>query len=120
MGFDALPLARYPVTEIDSVAEDGEELAAEDYEFDVTAGLLYRLCDDEQTRWRARKVTAVYTGGYVSLTDLPDAIERACITLVKAYRSSAKRDPSLRSEQIDGVWSGTYWVGSVPGASGLP
>jgi len=117
-GIEQLVLSRYPVVSIDSVEVDGIALDEANYEVDRQTGLLTRLCSDSPTPWRGRKITVAYTGGYISLPELPDAIERACINLVKAYRSAATRDPLIRSESVDGVLSTTYWVGSTPGGSG--
>src|SRR5215218_4325617 len=114
-GVDLIPLSRRPVTAISSVSEDGVALSGADYELDGQAGLLTRLYSDCPGPWRTRKISVTYTAGYVSLPALPDAIERACLTLAKGYRSGATRDPMLRAENIDGVWSGQYWVGPTPG-----
>src|SRR5215203_5276906 len=120
-GVESLPLSRCPVSVIASVVVDGVTLSASDYEVEAKSGLLWRLYSDSLGPWRGRKITVTYTGGYTSLPELPDAIERAAHILITHMRSAAGRDPQLRSESIDGVWSGQYWVGTTPGATaGLP
>lgn len=113
-----LMLKRFPVASIASVTEDGTALTTDQYEVEPEAGLLYRLCRDERIEWTAAKVTVAYTGGYVLLPELPDAIERACISLVRHYRANATRDTAVTRRSIPGVLDETFWVGTVPGTEG--
>lgn len=116
-----LVLDRSPVTAISSVVEDGTTLASTDYEYDPQSGIMTRLCGDYERRWSFRKLIVSYTAGYTLLSTLPDSIERAAISLVKTYRSAATRDPLLKSEEIPGVLSQTFWVGGVGDKSnGIP
>jgi len=113
-----LMLKRYPIASVASVTEDGTALTTDQYEVEPEAGLLYRLCEDERIEWTAAKVTVAYTGGYVLLPELPEAIERACVSLVRHYRANATRDTAVTRRSIPGVLDETFWVGTVPGTNG--
>jgi hypothetical protein len=109
---ESLSLARFPVTSIASVIEDGTTLAATDYEVAPESGLLYRLSGDERTTWRARKITVQYTGGYILPEQpnrtLPHDVQRACILMVAAAYLAKGRDPMLRSESAQDVGQVSY------------
>lgn len=115
-------LARTPVTAFTSVVENTKTLVeGVDFECNRESGILTRLCGDYERRWCFRTLLVTYTGGYALLGTLPIAIERATIAMVKAYRSASTRDPMLKSEEIPGVLSQTFWVGSTGEKSnGLP
>lgn len=115
-----LPLKRYPIASITSVTEDGTALTTDQYEVEPESGLLYRLCDGLRREWTAATVVVVYTGGYVLLPELPDAIEQACISLVSHYRANAGRDMALRSESIPGVVDRAWWVNTTGADSSMP
>lgn len=120
---NALLLARYPVTAITSVTEDGTVLDTTDYEVDAATGLLYRLDGDEGRQWwpSGSKITVAYSGGYALLDDVPFPLEAAAIELVKMSRVRATRDPTLRVEDIPGVLRTEYWVtNNSAGAPALP
>lgn len=109
-----LVLARYPVTVIGEVAEDGTMLTASDYELEPDVGLLLRLSDDSPSRWAAGKISVSYTAGFPLLDGLPFGVQRACVALVKHYFLSADRDPMLRSEQLDGLGQSAWHGGALP------
>ena len=115
-------LQRAPVTSITSVVEDSTTLVrGTDYEIDYDSGVLTRLSGDYETRWSFSTLVIRYVTGYDLLGELPIAIERATISLVKSYRSAATRDPMLKSEEVPGVLTQTFWVGSVGDVlNGLP
>lgn len=116
-----LPLKHYPVSSITSVNEDDDDddLAATEYEVDATSGLLYRLSDDGTLRlpWTARKMIVTYVAGYVlpptADYDLPSDISEAVLVAIKAKYHSRGRDPALRSQDIPGVISQSFWVGAA-------
>ena len=68
-------------------------------------------------RWPAWPIQVQYQAGY-SLTDpdLSDA-QDAVTRMVKGRYFSQTRDPALRQENFEGVYSATYWFASGPGAS---
>lgn len=115
-------LQRNPVTSITSVVEDGVTLVENtDFVVDYDSGIITRLCGDYETRWNFRTLVITYAAGYDLLGTLPIAIERATITMVKQFRSAAARDPLLKSEEIPGVLSQTFWVGGTGDRSnGIP
>jgi len=51
---------------------------------------------------------------------LPYGVERAALSLIKDLYSSTGRDPRIRSEDIPGLRSVTYQVGSLGDAGQLP
>lgn len=115
-------LTRTPVASIIALTEDGSLLTADvDYQLDPEEGILYRLnsSDDSLTKWHFKKLVANYTGAYALVGNLPHNIERACITQVKAVRSNANKDPTIKSENIPGVLSTTYTTTSNGDSSGL-
>lgn len=109
---ESMSLARFPVTSLGSVAEDGTTLSSTDYELDAESGMLWRLSADERTTWRARKITVQYTGGYIlpdqSNRTLPQDVQRACILMVTAAYLAKGRDPMLRSEGAQGIGQVSY------------
>ena len=111
-GADELILSRRPVTSITSVTEDDDTaLAATYYEIEADTGLLYRLDGTGyRERWHASRVTVVYVGGYSLLGNLPRDIEAATVQLVARRAFMASRDPNLRTVQVEGVGSRSFWV----------
>ncbi len=119
---EALILRRRPVSEIASIVVDDETLTADVYRTAPERGLVYRLTDTGYPRaWCfSKSLIVTYTGGYLVLDDLPYPIERACINLIKLYwNQSGSRDPTIRSEEIPGVRSVTYWI-DPPSTASLP
>jgi hypothetical protein len=113
-----LVLRRYPNIVMGALTEDGTALTAADYEIDDEAGLLYRLSDDVRIAWPSLKIVMSYTAGYELLDGLPEPIERTCKEFVKAAWFAARRDPSVKSEDIPGVYRVEYWIGDLPGSRG--
>jgi hypothetical protein len=119
---EKVTLDRTPVTAFTSVIENGNTLVeGTDFECDRESGIMTRLSGDYSRRWDFRTLAVTYTGGYELLGTLPLPLERAAITLVKQYRSAASRDPLLKAEEIPGVLSQSWWVGSTGDKStGVP
>lgn len=73
--------------------------------------------------WYGGKIVIVYDAGFIlppggsPPSDLPRAIERACMDIVFSFWGSSTRDQTVRSEAVDGVGSITY---ATSGASALP
>lgn len=115
-GGDELQLTRWPVLAVQSVAAP-DPLAADGYELDGAKGFLLRLGG----WWRGR-VEVVYQAGYVlpgqNGRTLPKDVERATLALVAADFHGRGRDPSIRSETVEGVGSSSYTVGGL-GDAGL-
>lgn len=113
-----LVLARRPIAEIASVTENGTVLESAAYESDDAAGLLYRLSADTRACWPAVKIVIAYTAGWATV---PPDLALAASKLAATVRAEDRRaDPNLRSEEIPGVISQTWWVGpkddpAIPG-----
>jgi hypothetical protein len=120
---DAIRLERYPVTSIVSMTEDAIPLVVDvDYQLDASTGMMYRLdaTNDAIMQWDFQKLAVQYAGGYALLGALPYNIERACITAVEVFRSSAARDARVKQESIPGVLETQYWVGASGDDGALP
>ncbi len=115
-----LRLARRPVTAIASAEVDGATLAADQYEIDAPAGLLYPISGQQRIRWFGRTVIVTYTGGYTSVETLPRPIEAACLGLLRHRWAARDRDPLLRSLAIPGVATEQYWVGAAGEGGDIP
>lgn len=121
---ECLPLARWPRIEIDAISIGDMSYTPDEFEADE-AGLLYRLDASGNHRdWSRGRVTIEYSGGYLlpgdEARDLPEDIERAALMLIKADWYARERDPSLRSETVEGLGGSTYFArDSVEGVSGI-
>ncbi|QIG92882.1 phage head-tail connector protein [Bradyrhizobium sp. 6(2017)] len=107
-----LILSRYPVIEITSITEGADALANTDYEVANDSGIVSRLYGDRPCHWSRHKITVVYSAGFDLPTSAPDALQHACVQLVKSYYMSADRDPMVRSEMSDNISSASYFGGS--------
>jgi uncharacterized phiE125 gp8 family phage protein len=117
-----LMLSRYPVQSISSITIDDEELELVDteYRLDTESGLLTRIDDDVTTCWEVAKIVVAYTAGYTLISGMPQALEEACISMVRHLNASVARDPMAKRIEIPGVRTVDYWVGSVTAGGGLP
>ncbi len=109
-----------PIVSIQAVAVDGLLLSPATYEVDDR--LLYRLQDGDRRAFHGRTVAVEYVAGWALPGDqdyatpqdgaepLPADIERAVIQLVGASASVAGRDPMVKSEDVEGVGSFSYYV----------
>lgn len=116
----SLWLSRWPVSSISAIVEDGVTLDTTGYELNSNTGQLWRLDDDDRTRWSATKITITYVGGYTMITELPPDLERACLSLVKLQWFATKRDPLVRQENIPGVYEVAYGFGGITADNELP
>lgn len=107
-----LILSRFPVVEITSIVEDGTTLAAADYEVNKANGCITRLHGDRPCYWSTLKIVATYSAGYTLPAEAPQALQQACLQLVKAYYLGADRDPLIRSESVTPMSSASYFGGS--------
>jgi hypothetical protein len=116
-------LQRYPVSSIISVTADGSILASSSYEVDSDRGMLYQLSGKARISWCYEELIINYVGGYDLLkgaNPLPDDVEKAALELVKAMYHASSRDPAVKSEEIPGVMSKTYYVGELSPDGPLP
>ncbi len=115
----ALQLARFPLSAITAVTQDGDALTSDLYEAQPEPGLLRRLSGDQPIAWTARKVAVVYQAGYALPAGAPPALRDACLMMVKARRSARTRDPLIKSEEAQDVYKLDYWVGGVSDSGSL-
>lgn len=106
---EELRLSRWPVTEVDSVMVDGMALTTDDWEVDDRTGALYRLADGHRIRWHGRTIVVTYGGGYHLLGDFPRSLEQATLVIMRQRRAAVIRDPSVRSENVPGVYEVSYF-----------
>lgn len=110
-----LYLRQYPVEQLTSVTQDGNEADASLYELDGEAGLLWMKCG----RW-CGEIVLRYSGGYDLPNEAPALLAQACIELVAAqqlFATSAATDPNVRQVQ-HGDFSVMYFGPAVAGATG--
>jgi hypothetical protein len=133
-GGNYLVLRRAPITSITSITIDGDTVSTDDYVIDdADAGTVFfengladlGLIEEGVSRSRAhgtgeRVYSVTYVGGWTTagqgVSTVPRDVVRAAMATVVALRSSAARDPAVKSEAMPG-YSVTY--GDVD-ASGLP
>lgn len=114
-----LALSRFPVSTVESVLEDGIELSGTDWELrDADCGFLTRLDgSDRPKKWVPSKIIVSYTAGWVLPgnigRNLPEDIEAAIISAVKASIFSRTRDQSISKESVVGVGSVDYSIVSA-------
>lgn len=86
-------LSRYPVIDIDSIDEDGNEIFLDDdFNLDSKSGALYRL----STGWTG-PLTVTYTGGYDLPIESPKALRQATMLMSReAYYASTRGDATIR------------------------
>jgi hypothetical protein len=108
-----LTLARWPVTTLTSVVEEGVTLASTDYEVDKNTGCLWRLSDGYRARWYSVNIVVAYIAGYADSTAPRSSLATACLSVLKHRWAARSRDPMVKSQDIPGVLRTDYWVGSV-------
>lgn len=113
-------LDRSPVVSIASVKAGGLLLAPDAY---VTDGrMLYRMDGDDRRCWSGRDLIVQYEAGWLlpgeargnpattTAEDLPADIERAVIQLVGVAISASGRDMMVKSEDVEGIGSTSWYV----------
>lgn len=125
---EGLLLSRTPAVQVVSVKVDGLTLAPSAYEIaeqpahPVSLFYLRHLVDGEPRAWTGRAVTVEYEAGWLlpgesrgdpattAAPDLPADVERAVIQLVGAAVSASGRDMMVKSEDVEGVGSRSFYV----------
>lgn len=107
-----LILTRFPVVEVTSIVEGGNTLAGTDYEVNKANGMVTRLHGDRPCYWSPCKIAVVYSAGYTLPAEAPEALQQACLQLVKSFYLGADRDPLIRSETVTPLSSASYFGGS--------
>lgn len=98
-----LALARWPISSLDAITEDGTALMADDFETDTT--FVYRLSNDSRVHWWASKLVVQFTAGYATI---PADIQRACLDLCINLHAQKGRDTSIRSINVPDVEAISY------------
>lgn len=120
-GIAPLQVSRWPIVSVVSVVEtidcvDTTLVEGTDFLTNKRSGQLTRLARNKYPReWWAIPISVTYQGGYSAI---PPSVIKAVVDIVKGIYSARTRDPSLRSENIEGVYEAAYWFGSGPGVSG--
>ena len=125
---NVLQLSRWPVASITSVLVDGETLTeGDDFITSATVGQLSRIdSSGDAINWRGCIVTVVYVAGYVlpgqdaaafpsSAAPIPPDLEDAVGRMVYTRYAERQRDPLIRSEKAEGVYSVEYLTPSGDG-----
>lgn len=120
-----LALDRWPIVQVDAVTLDEAALDPSLFHVSALTGLLtYLGTSTYDGHWPVGRTVITYRTGYVlpgnDGRSLPHDIERACIMLVKGAWFATARDPSLRSEQTDGVATLTYFGAAGGMSEGMP
>jgi hypothetical protein len=102
---DTLVLDLQPVISIASLNEDDTDLVAEDYVLEASTGIIYRLANNNRTRW-GYQTKVVYDAGYATV---PADIETVCIELAASNSLTSSRDPAVRREITEGVGETEYF-----------
>ncbi len=127
---DGILLRRVPVASLTSATVDGDLLEVNRYRLNYETGVLSGLDEGGYpAQWYVGKdATIVYVAGYVlpgdatedTPSDLPMAIQGACVDLVQDYWFARGRDGMVKSDDVIGVRRVDYWVGAVGSSSDLP
>ena len=113
---DRLFLERTPVATGATVSVDGVALVPEDVLIDVQTGAMRRLSAGALTAWPCGKVAVAYTGGYAAGA-APVALKVACLSVARRLNAGRTRVPFLKSEEVPGVLTQTFWVGQTGAAA---
>ena len=116
---ERLQLTRFPIVAVTSVVLRGIALVAgTDFLVDQPLGQLVRLdAGIRQIGWPPSGIVVTYSAGYA---DAPPDVQDAVTRLIKGRLAARTRDPLLRSENIPGLASNTYWIGASPDTGNLP
>ncbi|MER2268242.1 hypothetical protein [Methylobacterium oxalidis] len=119
-GGAGLLLDRWPVVRIFGVTVDSATLSPGTYETDVRR--LYLLDDGARRHWCGRTIIVDYEAGWLlpsesrgdppttTAPNLPADVEAAVIKLVAAAISANGRDAMVKSEDVEGIGSTSWYV----------
>lgn len=84
-----------------------------DFATDQTDGKVIRLSSGlTPIAWLRPPIVAQYQAGFASI---PADLQEAAIRMVKMRWFGRNRDPLVRQDNVEGVYSATYWFGTGPG-----
>ncbi|KAF2991151.1 hypothetical protein OGR47_02715 [Methylocystis sp. MJC1] len=116
-GVDPIQLTRWPLVSISSLSENSRALAENsDYIANYDLAQLTRYdVNTYPIPWDEWQIVVQYKAGYASV---PSDLEDACISYVKFRHFSRMRDPGVKEENVQGVYSAQYLWGTGPGGPG--
>lgn len=96
-------------------------IEGQDFKTDYKLAQLSRLFNDGYPcKWEMLPIQIVYQAGFVKGDPDMASVVDACIRLVRGAYFAGTRDPNLRSENIEGVYSAQWWFANGPGGGGFP
>lgn len=114
-----LQLRRYPVVQpvasvVETIAGAATTLIENtDFLVDYAQGTITRLDSAGYPRlWSPNPIVVLYSAGYATI---PPSVIKAVIDIVRTEYYGRTRDPLLRGENIEGVYSAQYFFGNGPG-----
>lgn len=82
---------------------------------------LTRLFNDGYPcHWEMLPIQVVYQAGFAANDPKIADLQDACIRLVRGAYFAARRDPAIRAQNIEGVYSAQFWFASGPGGGRFP
>ncbi|WP_316184716.1 phage head-tail connector protein [Bradyrhizobium sp. SZCCHNRI1003] len=107
--FEVLQLSRWPVIALSALTENGIALVeGTDFKVDDATGALIRIdVAGNRTMWNALPKVVQYQAGY---EPVPPEVEDAVLRMVSRRYATQGRDPNLRTEDIQGVVSRSWWI----------
>lgn len=104
------------ITIVENAALGGQPLAeGVDFEVDTLNGFVDRLWYvNAQPKVWTLPATTIYPAGY---STLPGDIQDAVLLIAKFRWFARTRDPSIRSQNAEGIYSAQYVMGTGPGGS---
>lgn len=97
----ALPLSRWPVTSVTSIAEGDETLVASDFEVSTDDGLIHRLTDKGRYMcWPADVVVVEYEAGYA---EIPADVQAAVLSVLSDTWGARSRDAAMKAISIGSI-----------------
>ena len=108
-----IALSRLPIVEIVGIKANSTPFLYNNLDYDEESGVL-------DLRYGMGDIEVVYTGGYLlpgqDGSNLPGAVERACIEVAAGIWHRASRgDPLLKRDRIEGIGDTEYYDQSVLG-----
>jgi len=112
-----LVLTRYPIASITGLTIGGETVDTVDLTFDPDAGIVY----GPRLGTAGARAQLTYVAGYTlpgeEGANLPPEVEQAALHAAKTLWLAKDRDPTLKSETVEGIGRTDYWIGPVAGVA---
>jgi hypothetical protein len=96
-------------------------IEGQNFDADYKKAQLLRLFNDGYPcAWEMLPIQIIYQAGYAHDDPEIASLQDACIRLVRGSYFASTRDPTVRQENIEGVYSATYWFANGPGSANFP